>query len=349
MNAALRDHFAAQAAACERLGSPFTAWLCRHFAARLDAASEPGRRVLAWPRDPGADALALRLCGALHALVLAGADAELAAVYPPREASEAARGAAIDHALLRHGERIAAFLDSPPQTNEVARATMLLPGLLHVARLTGRPLHLCEIGASAGLNLNLDRFFYAYGAKSWGEAGSAVQLAPEVRGAPPPLDGGLDITGRAACDRAPVDLDDAAARLRLTAYVWPDQPARLQRLDAAIGIARRAGTRVEAEDAASFVRGELASRPANAAFVLFHSIMWQYMPVATQAAISDALAEAGSKASAPAPVAHLRMEPLEGATGHATLSLTLWPGGVTRHLARCDFHGRWIEWTGEGS
>jgi len=43
------------------------------------------------------------------------------------------------------------------------------------------------------------------------------------------------------------------------------------------------------------------------------------------------------------------MEPLSGSDAFATLSLTQWPGiqvpsGETRHLARCDYHGRWIEW-----
>ena len=38
------------------------------------------------------------------------------------------------------------------------------------------------------------------------------------------------------------------------------------------------------------------------------------------------------------------MEPLDTRDPHATLSLTLWPGGETRHLAKCDYHGRWIEW-----
>ena len=56
--------------------------------------------------------------------------------------------------------------------------------------------------------------------------------------------------------------------------------------------------------------------------------------------------EAGSASGADAPVARLRMEPLANDQNHATLSLTLWPGGKTHRLAKCDFHGRWIEWVG---
>jgi hypothetical protein len=30
--------------------------------------------------------------------------------------------------------------------------------------------------------------------------------------------------------------------------------------------------------------------------------------------------------------------------GSAALTVTLWPGGETRELARVDFHGRAVDW-----
>lgn len=53
----VRSHFRLQAAACERLGSPFTARLCRLLAELLDETSRTGRRVLAWPGDNAANPL----------------------------------------------------------------------------------------------------------------------------------------------------------------------------------------------------------------------------------------------------------------------------------------------------
>jgi hypothetical protein len=58
------------------------------------------------------------------------------------------------------------FLEAVPQavlpvcvqTNEIGRSCALLPGFLEVARHTGLPLRLLEIGASAGLNLRWDYF-----------------------------------------------------------------------------------------------------------------------------------------------------------------------------------------------
>jgi hypothetical protein len=343
---AIFPHFQSQAESCARLGSLFTARMCLLLAELLDESTATGRRVTGWPGDPAADALALRLCGAMHALALSGKDAALRAVYPPREAEETALRQAVASAIVRHDGVIHDFIDSPPQTNEIARSAMLLPGLLLVARETGRPLAIGEIGASAGLNLNLDRFHYAYGSAEWGGSASPVRLSPEVRGKVPPLDGRLEVISRAGCDRLPVDIADPLERLRLKSYLWPDQPYRMERLEAAMAVAAAHPYRLRAEDAADFVRRELAERPKDAAFVLMHSIMWQYLPEATKARIAATLRDHGRQASETAPIAHLRMEPIVGESGYAVLDLTLWPGGENRRLAKVDFHGRWIEWTG---
>ena len=73
-SAAVLRNLEAQAVICDTLGSPFSAKVCRALAAGLDRSTATGRRALGWPGDATADALALRLLGALHALVLSGAD-----------------------------------------------------------------------------------------------------------------------------------------------------------------------------------------------------------------------------------------------------------------------------------
>jgi hypothetical protein len=342
--AAIREHFVHQAAACDALGSPFTGRLCRALSVVLDRSTRTGARVLDWEGHTREDALSLRLCGGLHALVLSGVDDRLSAVYPPNEADDADLSKAVALAIARNDDRLLAALNNPPQTNEIARSGMLLPGFLTIARETGLPLALYEIGSSAALNLLFDRFFYRYGDAEWGDPASLVRLAPEVRGKSVPLGGTLKILSRNGSDIAPVDISIETDRLRLRSYIWADQTARLQRLDAAISVAASTPFGLEKADAADFVEQRLASRSPNAAFVLFHSIMWQYMPEMTKAAIATALETAGKAATKDAPVAWLRMEPVTTADKYATLSLTLWPGGETRHLARCDYHGRWIEW-----
>jgi hypothetical protein len=336
----VRQHFRNQATACLQLGSPFTALLLETAADRLDETSAVGRAILRWPGDPKADALALRFAGSLHALVLSGASPALARGY--RGADPDSLWPEVAAALVRHEPALLRFLDSPPQTNEVARCAVLLSGFLAIARATRRPLALLEIGASAGLNLHWDGYAYGLGDLSWGPASAPLRLAPEWRGPAPPQ-AAVEVRARQGCDRRPLDPGDPSDRLRLRAYVWADQAARLARLDAALDHAARHGTRIEQADAADWVETRLARRPAGLTTVLFHSIVWQYLPPATQQRIVAALAGAGAKAGAATPLAWLRMEPSSD-SAHAELRLTLWPGGEEQLLADADFHGRWVSW-----
>ncbi len=342
----IAELFERQARAGEDLGSPFTAVLCRTLAGVVDDGTATGRRIIGWQGDVRAALVVTRLCGGLHRLVLSGMDDDLCAAYPPNSVSDAELAGALARAIERHDGLLHDWLDSAPQTNEIARSAMLLPGFLAIARESGLPLTLCEIGSSAGLNLLFDRFSYSYGDAHWGDRDSPVHLAPQIKGNVPPLDGVLTVRSRWGCDIAPVKISSEEGRMRLRSYVWPDQPERLQRLDGALALAEQHPVAVAKADAGEFVRAKLAQRSAGEAFVVFHSIMWQYMPRQTKDEILAALSEAGREASTAAPLYRLRMEPRDPQDGWATLSLTTWPGGETRRLAKCDFHGRWIEWLG---
>ncbi len=341
MSAAIAALFEQQAKACDEMGSPFTARVMRACIATLDGTTETGRRVLGWRPEPS-DVVALRLAGALHSLVLQGRDTDLANVYPPNSGGNVEECVAA--ALKRHDEWICAWLDSPPQTNETGRSAVLLPGFLEIARRTQLPLALNEIGSSAGLNLFFDRFRYRYGDKDWGDPAFPVTLSPQMRGAVPDLSGELTIASRAGSDIAPLDARNDNDRLRLRSYIWADQSERLARLDAALAVAQRGGFTLEKADAADFVSQRLAPRAQGQCFVLFHTVVWQYLPDATRQAIEDAMQREGARATPDAPLAWLRMETLTNTDPCPVLQLTLWPDGETRTLALADFHGRWVEW-----
>jgi hypothetical protein len=344
MNEPTRLYFESQAQICAEMGSPFTARVLRAAINVLDGETQTGRRVLDWPGDPRPDAMSLRLAGGLHALVLSGRDAGLAAAYPPNDMGDLEP--VLKAAIQRHDAWLSAFLDSPPQTNETGRSAVLLPGFLTIARQTGLPLVLMEIGSSAGLNLFFDRFRYQYGEAVWGDPAYPALLAPQLRGAGPDLSGELKIASRTGCDISPLDVRDENDRLRLRSYIWADQTDRLARLDAAISVARRDGVALERVDAAEFVERRLAARKPGECLVLFHSVVWQYLLQKTKASIEDALHRAGEMATPSAPLAWLRMETLSVTDPYPTLQLTRWPGGAMRHLALADFHGRWLEWLG---
>ncbi|MGL4490644.1 MAG: DUF2332 domain-containing protein [Rhizobiaceae bacterium] len=341
----IHEHLEKQASSCEAMGSPFTAAICRALAVCLDQSTRTGRYVLNWPGDPRLDALAMRFCGGLHALVIGNIDADLASAYPPNQTSEMKLADLVGSAIKRHDDWLFEFISSPPQTNEIARSAALLPGLLSIARQTGLPLALHEVGSSAGLNLFPDRYRYRYDNVIWGDQTFPHELTPAIRGAIPDLSGELIIASRCGNDIAPIDIKDYNNQQKLGAFIWPDQSERQHRLDAAILVAQQSDFLLTHGDAADFVDSQLRTRSSGEVFVLFHSVVWQYLPQATKDRITASMHLAGRDASAQAPIAWLTMEGSDAQdTTHAVINLTLWPQGKTRTLGYADFHVRWLDW-----
>ncbi|PST18719.1 DUF2332 domain-containing protein [Mesorhizobium plurifarium] len=344
--ARIRDAFRGQAKSCDALGSPFTARLCRLVADRLDASSPVGEQILGWRGDPTSkgDSVALRLAGALHALVLSGRSSDLHACYPPNRTSEDSLWRAISRAMRQETDFILGRLTSAPQTNEVRRSAALLPGFITVAQLFGKPLVLSEVGASAGLNLHWDRYGYVLPNSRWGDEASAVTIAAEWSGATPPLRA-VEVIDRAGCDINPLYPADEEDRLRLLSYVWADQQDRIERTRRALDLAAEGGSLVERADAIDWLKRRLARKYPGAAHVIYHSIAWQYLPEAARREGEALIAAAGAAATDDAPLARLQME-ADGRTPGAALMLQIWPKGDRQLVGRADFHGRWVEWQG---
>lgn len=338
-----------QAGYCDALGSPFNGALLRLAADNVRLGGPTAALLAPWNGKPFdrimADAMALRLVGAFHHLVLSGDDRDLAAAYAVQmvEADPVRAWTACLAAMERHGPRIAGFLGHEPQTNEVRRSAALIGGFLTIARDTGLPLRCFEIAASAGLNSSWDRYFYHLGDVAWGDPTSLVRMDAEWIGAPPPVDAKVQVIERAACDRRPTDLANLDERRRLLAYIWPDQLERLARARAAIGVTLAHGLKVEAADAVDWTARMIAPQ-AGAATVLFHSVFWQYLPDETADALRATIEAKGAQATADAPFAWLRMEPPPGSIVGMEVTLTLWPGGESRVLARVHPHGARVEW-----
>ena len=339
--AQIRASFVEQAGFCTQLGAPFTALLCETLGTRLDRGTETGRRILNWGGDPGcfADAVALRLCGGLHFLARSGAAPALAALYPPAPMpDEVALWAALAPVLA--DETLPSWLDHAPQTNEVGRSAVLMSGLLVIADRFKLPLRLYELGASAGLNLLLDRYGYDLGGLRVGDPASGVQLKPIWEGPPPPA-AAVRVAGRRGTDLNPARLPDEGDRL--LAYVWADQPERLQRLEAALAIAAAAPPEVDRGDAADWIETELALKPEpNVVRVVMHSVAFQYFDTESQKRVAAHIEAAGKQASAEAPLAWLRYEQVPE-DGRPSLRLRTWPGDE-QLLAWAHPHGRSVRW-----
>lgn len=298
--------------------------------------------------DPGPSALALRLAGSVHRLVLKGRAEALAAFYPSVGGTWELRGgwAAFADLLGSQRDEVRRWLASPPQTNEVGRAGALMGGLLRVGESSRLPVRLFEIGSSGGLNLNVDRFGYTddqdrlLGAEA---AGLVLRGAWRGRALQPWSD--LEVVERRGSDVMPVDVGTVEGRITLTSYVWPDQLDRHQRLAQALRIAAEHPVDVRHQDAVSFVRDiELVDGTTT---VLWHSVMWQYLSHADQEAVTARVQELGAAARASSPFAHLFLEPTRrtpGADHEFLVMLRLWPPGERRILGRSVGHGIPTTW-----
>jgi hypothetical protein len=340
-------HFREQAAFCTSYGSPFTGDLINAMADDLEGGGPTAALVAQWPTNPRADALSLRMAGALHAAVLTNRDPVLAALYPGYAAAWRVSDVwPVARAFLeRERDWVADFIRSAPQTNETRRSIALLSGFLTFAQSWSGPVDTLEIGASAGLNLNWDRFAYRTQTWSWGDP-SPVLIDTDWSGPAPPMSAKVNVRNRAACDLNPLDIRDEAQRLQLKSYIWPDQPDRLARFEGAVALAIANHARVERADAAEWIADRLARRAQDAATIVYHSIFLQYPPREARKAIVDALQAAGANATPEAPLAWVRLEP-EGVTDgidtpRMVIDLHTWPGGERRVLGYTDGHVRAI-------
>jgi hypothetical protein len=293
--------------------------------------------------DPPGSALALRFMGAVHRLVLEGRAPALARHYPSAGGQAGLGGAwaAFRDTLEQHRDMLRALVHRPCQTNEVGRAAALFGGFLLVARETGLPLRLLELGASAGLNLRWDHYRYEQGDAGWGDRASPVRLADVFPDGFPPSGHRCRVIERAGCDTRPIDPCSADGQLTLLSFLWPDQRERVALLRGALEVARRVPAAVDAAGAPAWVTARLATPIRGVATVVFHSIFMQYLSEDDRRRVPSVLADAGSRATGDAPLAWLRMEP---GGEQAEVRLTLWPGGAERLIANAGYHGRPVRW-----
>nr|WP_281403120.1 DUF2332 family protein [Sulfitobacter aestuariivivens] len=337
--------FADQAESCSQMGSPFMGRLLRILASQWPQSSALGQKFAGFEGDigPAGHSLPLRIAGGLHALVLNGTAPELAAVYPPNNASTADLETNVLHALHTHEKFLLDWTDSAPQTNEVRRSAALIAGARVAAQHFDLPLTLSELGASGGLNLMWDHYALDIHGHRFGPTVPALILTPEWKGALPP-DIGPVIAQRAGVDLNPLDPQAGADLLRLTAYLWPDQPDRLRMTRAAASVMTAP---LAQGDAIDWLATRLAEAPRGHLHLIQHTVAWQYFPAAAQARGRALIEATGAKATADRPLGWLSMESDGDTTGKvgAALTLRLWPGDITLDLGRADFHGRWINWT----
>lgn len=255
----------------------------------------------------------VRLVAGVHDLVLAGKAPELKALMYGSDPDAAPAAGDVVWKLTRQAvfdfpDEIRAALDWPVQQHLPGRAGFLLSGLAMLAQPWVRVL---ELGACAGLTLQLDEYCWQGPDWTYGASGSPVRFRIDCP-APPP---GLAIVERGGCDIAPVDPRDPAMVRRLHTFVPPELSEVHQDLDAALGIAASQPQRVDKAHAREWLEQRLLESPALGVHtVVWHSYLWYQLEQAERDGIRDALFAAARLY----PITRMSYEPYE-LGGPATL------------------------------
>lgn len=217
------------------------------------------------------------------------------------------------------------------QTNESRRTTALLPGIWSGPH---DRFHLVDVGASAGLNLALDRYRYRWGDVEWGD--SPLLLEAESLGADP-RPRAIEIGRRIGLDVNPLDPSDPDDRAWLEALVWPEAADRLRRLRTALEIAAGTDMEMVAGDATESLPGVLASLPADDPVVVMDSFTLNQFSPEQRQSLEGAVAVARGER----PVLRVSFGLTSDRTDAAALSVD--DGDGWREVGVAHHHGRWLD------
>lgn len=343
--AAIFEYFAVEE--CPQLGAVLYENLCHGIAGNPDLLA---MAAVAPPSQPPPNLI----LGAVHYLLLAGEKSPLRDWYPslcgdaardPRSSFPAFREFCLEH----RGQIEELIASRLTQTNVIQRCSFLLPAFARVFESRGRaPLALIEIGPSAGLNLQWDRFRYAYTdpeserLREWGDPASGVLVPCELRGSRPlpTLPDQLPVAWRTGVDLNPIDISDDDAVHWLRALIWPDHVDRQERLTSAIEIARDHRPTLVQGDASTSLPELIDAAPPDTTVCVYGShTLYQFSKDALRATFA-ALRGASKKRV-------IDFVSCEG-TGErcSELKIVRYENGDydSTLAARCSPHGRWLEW-----
>jgi hypothetical protein len=283
---------------------------------------------------------------AVQYLLLAGAEHDLARFYPSIAGADAlppegAGPAFVSFCATFEPELTALLSTRLVQTNNVKRSMALRLGLAAIGRRVVSPVHLIEIGASAGVHLRCDRYGYHLGGCHFGDPRSPVQISSVWRGdravldldALPPL---ASVTG---VDLHPLDATDVDDRRWLEALVWPENRHEADLLHRALGVVAADPPPIRAGDAIDVCPALAAELPAGEPRVVFLAATRLHVPADRRDAFNAAIESLGRTA----PLYRVILEGpddrsrAESLSHEGTLDLRS-PDGSLAHLAIVDGH-----------
>jgi hypothetical protein len=169
---------------------------------------------------------------------------------------------------------------------------VLLPALASLPQ----PLALHEVGAAAGLTLIPDVYSYEYGGlyRVAGTDPAAPLLSCRPLGYLPLPNRAPEVAWRAGIDLNPLDPNNDDDMAWLSCLLWPGETDRAERLEGAIGAARRQPPRIYRGDLLDDLARVAARAPADATLVVYHSAVLAYVDPPRRRAFGVAVRELGA-------------------------------------------------------
>ncbi len=225
------------------------------------------------------------------------------------------------------------------QTNEVRRCALLIAGFFEVAKAGVKRIGLIDVGASSGLNLNLDRYQYKYSnGLTAGAPNSRLILDCEVQGNLQSTEI-PHIESRIGIDLNPIDLSDPDELLWALALIWPDQPERAERLKRAAEIQKNFPVELIKDEANRAIENVAEKFPSDLPLAVIHSFTLNQFSVEDRSRFDENL----KAISARREVWRLSLEWI--GTKDSELTIDHYRDRMSqshRVLATCHPHGAWI-------
>jgi hypothetical protein len=231
------------------------------------------------------------------------------------------------------------------QTNEPGRSAVFQAVIALIAKRGYPSINVVDVGTSAGINLHFDQFPVRTTDDDNPLTLVCRDETPVDRSLPLP-----DVVSRVGIDPSPLDLSVDDDRLWLEACLWPEEPRRLDRLDAVI--AHRPSwpaTTVLRGTAAERLGEAIALGDASTLTVVLNSYVVAYFSEADQLAYFEDMSERCAQGN----VAWISLESpfmvqwptsvrsSDGAKSGATQVLVTLPGGTPSDRGWCHHHGLW--------
>lgn len=284
------------------------------------------------------------LFGAVHYLLLSGVKHTLSHYYPSLSSqpqSDNQLFPTFKQFCTQYIKEITAIIgERYVQTNEVRRCGFLYPSFNYIYSKSLKPLSLIEIGTSAGLQLNWDRYRYTYnGQGSFGESSSKVTIATQIVGekepelylkSPPVMEKyGLDLHVN--------DLLKTEDVLWLRSLIWPEHVERVNLFELAAEHFKRSPVKLIEGDGVDLLPELVTKIPSDSTLCIFHTHVANQFSKETKQELLKHVQQIGRNRD----VFHLYNNIWDR---YLHLDYVIDGHSYSEILAETDGHGEWFKW-----